>query len=109
MREERQVLVHDLAEAEAGIEHDGLARGGGGEGSFGARSEIVHDKWRNFVWCKTRLGLPLGRSPARMHQDIAAPQLGAGSGHRRVPKMPAHVVDDLATGLDGSARRLGMV
>ena len=52
---------------------------------------------------------PLLRPPARVHQDHAAGQPGHGRGHLLVPAQRAHVIHDLAAGVDRGARHLGFV
>src|ERR1035441_2117877 len=70
--------------------------GGGGGGEDGGGGE-------------RRLGAPLVRAAAGVHQDGAAAERGAGGGHGRVPEVAADVVDDLGAGFNGEAGGFGVV
>ena len=49
--EQREVLVEGLAEAEAGIEDDGVACDTGDERCVGAGFQFTQDEWEDFSGC----------------------------------------------------------
>src|ERR1035438_8223319 len=59
--EQGVILVEDFAEAEAGVEHDGLAGDAGSEGGAGAGFEVAEDEGGDGGGGERRLGAPLDR------------------------------------------------
>src|ERR1039457_3723040 len=65
--EQGVILVEDLAEAEAGVEHDGLAGDAGSEGGAGAGFEVAEDEEEDVGGGERRRGGPLVRATAGVY------------------------------------------
>jgi len=102
------VFVEALAEAEARIEDDLVARDAGGQGGFEALCEFGKDQRKDLIWGERREGWPLLRASAGVHQDGSAAKRGAGGGHALVPEMAADIVDDLDSSFDAELRGAGV-
>jgi hypothetical protein len=106
--EEWVVFVEFLAEAEAGVQDDFVARDTGGSGGLEALGEFGEDEGKDLVWRERWEGWPVLRAASGMHQDGSAVEVGAGGGHVGVPEVAADVVDDFCSGFDGVAGGAGV-
>lgn len=109
MREQGIIFVTHFAKAKSGIEHDAVSFHTGLESSVRSLAQLPEHQINDGVLRQCGLGMPVLRPAASMHQDYAALEFGARSGHVAVPEKTAHVVDDLRTGCDGGARGRGFV
>lgn len=107
--EQGVILAEALAESVAGIENDGFGLDSGGLRGGKAGSETVADCGEHFIGRKLRLRAPFFGTPTRVKEDDARTGCGADQSERRIPGEAADVVDDLRTGSERDARRLGFV
>ena len=70
--EERVVFVEALAEAEAGVEDDFVARDACGGGGFETVAKAFEDERENFVWGEGLLVRPVLRAAPGVHEDGSA-------------------------------------
>ncbi len=95
-----QALLRRLAEADAGIEHDALARDAGARGDFERAREELGDVGDNVDgWIG---GIAI------VHDDDGRIVLGDDARHVGVALQPPHVVDDRGAGLERPGRHGGL-
>ena len=75
--EQRVIFFEALAEAEAGIEHQPVARDTGAQSAFARLAQLVADQRDHIVHLRQRA--PLVRPAAGMHEHGAAAQFGDGA------------------------------
>ena len=107
--EEGIVFVEALAEAEAGVEDDLVARDACGEWRLRGGRKAGEDERENFVGSEGGLvGQSWGRPRVCMRM-APQPSWAQVCGHGGVPEMAADVVDDLGSGGDGALGGGGVV
>ena len=72
MGEERVVFVEALAEAEAGVEDDFVARDARGGGGFEAVAKAFEDEGKDFGFVEAWLAGPVLRAAPGVHEDGSA-------------------------------------